>query len=72
MCVAAECWYNRSFHSTIGITPFEALYNFTTLLHIPYYPKETSNKDVDLLRRDIEENVVILKFFLARAQNRMK
>nr|GEW93969.1 Ty3/gypsy retrotransposon protein [Tanacetum cinerariifolium] len=50
----AEWWYNTSFHSSIGMTPFKALYGFPPPLHIPYIPKDSVDKEVDELMRDRE------------------
>nr|GEU44447.1 hypothetical protein [Tanacetum cinerariifolium] len=41
----AKWWYNTSFHSSIGMTPFEALYGFPPPLHIPYIPKDSGDKE---------------------------
>nr|GEX82830.1 protein kinase-like domain, phloem protein 2-like protein [Tanacetum cinerariifolium] len=68
----AEWWYNTSFHSSIGMTPFEALYGFPPPLHIPYIPKDSGDKEVDELIRDREATMNVLKQSLHTAQNRMK
>nr|GEV50698.1 ribosomal protein S7, chloroplastic [Tanacetum cinerariifolium] len=57
----AEWWYNTSFHSSIGMTPFEALYGFPPPLHIPYIPKDSGDKEVDELMRDREATMNVLK-----------
>lgn len=68
----AEWWYNTSYHSTIKMTLFEALYGFTPPFHIPYFPKDSKIEAIDALLRDREEGIKLLKFYLERAQNRMK
>nr|GEW02965.1 hypothetical protein [Tanacetum cinerariifolium] len=57
----AEWWYNTSFHSSIGMTSFEALYGFPPPLHIPYIPKDSGDKEVDELMRDREATMNSLK-----------
>lgn len=36
------------------MSPFEALYRYSPLLHIPYFPKDSNIAAVDLLMRDKE------------------
>nr|GFB84288.1 hypothetical protein [Tanacetum cinerariifolium] len=67
-----EWWYNTSFHSSIGMTPFEALYGFPPPLHIPYIPKDSGDKEVDELMRDWKATMNVLKQSLHKAHNRMK
>jgi hypothetical protein len=68
----AEWWYNTTFHSSIGKTPFEALYGFPPPLHIPYIPKDATEKDVEEFMQDRELALKLLKQSLQKAQNRMK
>nr|GEW44391.1 retrotransposon-related protein [Tanacetum cinerariifolium] len=68
----AEYWYNTNFHTAIQTTPYEALYGQSPTFHIPYIQGSTS---VDLVDRTLmarEEAIKLLKFYLKRAQDRMK
>nr|GEZ72003.1 hypothetical protein [Tanacetum cinerariifolium] len=70
--VKAEWWYNTSFHSSLGRTPFEALYGYRPPLHIPYIPRDVADQDVDELMRDREAAIKVLRQSLLKAQNCMK
>jgi transposase InsO family protein len=68
---AAEYWYNTSYHSSIGRSPFEALYG--------YPPKHFGLRNLDSSSTELSdflhEKVVIsdlLRQHLSRAKNRMK
>nr|GEX00394.1 gypsy/Ty3 element polyprotein, putative [Tanacetum cinerariifolium] len=67
-----EWWYNTTFHSSIGKSPFEALYGFPPPFHIPYIPKDAIEIEVDEFMRDRDADVKLLKQSLQKAQNRMK
>ncbi|XP_074378146.1 uncharacterized protein LOC141719665 [Apium graveolens] len=54
------------------ITPYEVVYNQPPPLHLPYLPGETDNHEVDISMLRREQMISTLKFFLKRAQNRMK
>ena len=43
----AEFWYNTNYHSSINITPYEAVYGQPPPLHIPYVPGESAVESVD-------------------------
>ncbi|GJU63127.1 putative nucleotidyltransferase, ribonuclease H [Tanacetum coccineum] len=68
----AEWWYNTTFHSSIGKSPFEAFYGFPLPLHIPYIPKDAIEREVNEFLLDREAAVKLLKQSLQKAQNRMK
>lgn len=68
----AKWWYNTTFHSSLGKSPGEALYGFPPTLHIPYIPKDTTDKDVVEFIQDREAVVKVLKKSLSKAKNRMK
>nr|XP_043637841.1 uncharacterized protein LOC122608824 [Erigeron canadensis] len=68
----AEWWYNTTFHSSLGRTPFDALYGYRPPLHIPYILKDAVDKDVDEMMKDREAAVKVMKQSLLKAQNRMK
>ena len=68
---AAEYWYNTSYHSSIGRSPFEALYG--------YPPKHFGLRNLDSSSTELSdflhEKVVIsdlLRQHLSRAKNRMR
>lgn len=68
----AQMWYNSTFHTSLGCSPFKALYgydgNMGTML--PPSSGETSPAEELLQPRDTE--LASLKQHLAVAQNRMK
>ena len=47
----AEYWYNTTYHSSIKMTPFEALYGYAPPLHVPYFPGDSNVEAVDLALR---------------------
>jgi hypothetical protein len=67
----AELWYNTSVHSSIGCSPFKALYGYDadpgTCIPTPDTPSEAS----DLLS-ERENHMLMLKEKLAWAQHKMK
>ncbi|XP_042017275.1 uncharacterized protein LOC121765260 [Salvia splendens] len=68
----AEYWYNTTYHSSIRMTPFEALYGFPPPLHVPYLPGDSDIEAIDIALRDREEMIVILKKNIEKAAARMK
>lgn len=64
----AEWWYNTNYHTSLTITPFEALYGIPPPLHIPYVPGDSKIESVNQLLRDREEALQVLKQQLTRAQ----
>ncbi|GKB03552.1 retrotransposon-related protein [Tanacetum coccineum] len=68
----AELWYNSNYHSSIGTTPFEALYGQPPPIHVPYVGGLSKVDTVDRSLVAREQAIATLKFHLARAQNRMK
>jgi hypothetical protein len=68
----AEWWYNTNFHTTLQLTPFEALYGYAPpQLSLGTVPKSINQSVNELL----EERLVtakLLKEQLVKAQNRMK
>lgn len=68
----AEFWYNSSFHSSIGSSPFKALYGHEPNLGaMPTVDTDTMTTVAEVLA-DREAQVEHLKQHLAAAQNRMK
>ena len=68
----AEWWYKTSFHSSLELTPYEVGYNQPPPVHLPYMPGETKVEAVDRTMQRREAMIQMLKFFLLRAQHRMK
>lgn len=68
----AEWWYNTNYHSSIHTTPYEVVYRQPPPLYLPYLPGEASFVATDRSLSAREEAIKMLKFHLARAQNRMQ
>lgn len=68
----AECWYNTNFHTAIGVTPYEVVYNQQPPLHLPYIVGECANETMDRSLHKRELMIADLKFHLNRARCRMK
>ncbi|CAJ2652292.1 unnamed protein product [Trifolium pratense] len=68
----AEFWYNTSFHTSIGMTPFKVVYGRDPPSLIRY---EVNNDDPPLLQQlltERDDTIITLKANLARAQQIMK
>lgn len=68
----AEWWYNTTFHSSLNLTLFEALYGYAPPLHLPYLAGQSVVQQVDSDLGSREEMLQLLKHHLERAQQRMK
>lgn len=68
----AQYWYNTSSHSSLGMSPYQALFNQTPPMYIHYQAKDSSNHFVDSALQGRESTVQLLKDNLLKAQNRMK
>ena len=68
----AEWWYNSNWHSSTGVTPFEAVYGQSPSLHIPYLAGDSKVEAVDRSLRAREECIQMLKYHLEASQRRMK
>ena len=68
----AELWYNSNYHTSLGCSPFKALYGYDaelgTMLPLPV--DQESSASEFLQHRDTQ--LAALKEHLAAAQNRMK
>ncbi|KAL1553698.1 hypothetical protein AAHA92_14340 [Salvia divinorum] len=72
-CISlAEFWYNTSHHSSIDCSPFEALYGYPPLIHIPYFRGDSVVHSVDDSLGARDAMIQVLKHHLVRAQKRMK
>jgi hypothetical protein len=68
----AELWYNTSHHSSIGCSPFKALYGYEANSEIaPKITDGVQSEAVDIIQTR-EAQLSVLKKHLAAAQNRMK
>jgi len=72
MTYLAEWWYNSNWHSTIGVTPYEVVYGQPPSLHIPYVAGDSSMEAIDRSLKARGECIEMLKYYLQRAQQRMK
>jgi len=68
----AELWYNSNYHTSLGCSPFKALYGYDpelgTMLPTSDLPQSSASEF--LQTRDTQ--LAVLKDHLAKAQNRMK
>ena len=67
-----EYWYNTNFLTVTQATPYEIVYGQPPPVHLPYLRGESK---IQVVARSLEqrENVILmLKFYLTRAQHRMK
>ena len=68
----AEWWYNTTHHTAINATPYEIVYGQKAPVHLPYLPGDSKLEVVDRSLQVREAAIKLLKFHLARAQQRMK
>jgi hypothetical protein len=68
---AAEFWYNTSHHSSIGRTPFEALYGYPPK-HLAIQCLDSTSTDLTAFLQDKVVMTNLLQQHLARAKQRMK
>ncbi|PNY00428.1 hypothetical protein L195_g023708, partial [Trifolium pratense] len=67
----AEFWYNTSFHTAIGMTPFEALYGRKPPTLVHYTPGTSKIESLDELLTQKTLVLKVLKENLVKARNRM-
>jgi len=60
----AEWRYNPSWHSSIGVTPFEAVYGQSLALHIPYLAGDSQVEAADRSLKAREQCIQMLKYHL--------
>ena len=68
----AELWYNSSFHSSLGCSPFKALYGYDPDLGGSTSPTPEASLSVTQLIEDRALHLQNLRQRLQQAQNRMK
>jgi hypothetical protein len=68
----AEYWYNTSFHSSLGCSPFKALYGYDSTVVAGPMLCTAENKYVQDLLTERQLHTALIKQYLAVAQNRVK
>jgi hypothetical protein len=68
----AELWYNSSFHTSLGCTPFKALYGYEANMGMMIPLSYGTNSDAMEMLQDRETQLSALKQHLSQAQNRIK
>ena len=70
----AELWYNSSFHTSLGCSPFKALYGHEPNLGVIAASTEFAEADTSVqeILQERDAHITVLKEHLAAAQNRMK
>jgi hypothetical protein len=68
----AEFWYNTTWHASIQMTPFEAVYGVPPPRMLTYIPGTTKVAAVDETLRSREQILELLQHNLQHAQQRMK
>ena len=68
----AEFWFNTNFHTSLKLTPFEALYGFLPPKLQAYIPGTTRVDVLDSLLSQRQEVLATLKDHLLAAKERMK
>ena len=67
-----EWWYNTTYHTSTHTTPYEIVYGQPPPHHLPYLAGESKVVAVDKSMQAREAALKMVKFYLVRAQNRMK
>lgn len=67
-----ELWYNTSFHHSIGMTPFQALYGRIPPEVVDYCLGNSNVEAVDTLLQERDRLLAELKINLCATQERMK
>jgi hypothetical protein len=68
----AELWYNSSFHSAIGCSPFKALYGYDPAVFGEFGVAGTGEHSVDEMLAERQSYSRLLQDKLAAVRNRMK
>jgi hypothetical protein len=68
----AEWWYNTNHHSSMGITPFKALYGYPPSRLLLYVSGTTANTAADAQLKSRAQILQLLKDNLQKSQQRMK
>jgi hypothetical protein len=68
----AEFWYNSNYHTTLGCSPFKALYGYDPELGVMLPTLTPTSASAEQLLKGRDAQLVKLKEHLCAAQNRMK
>ena len=68
----AKFWFNTNFHTSLKLTPFEALYGYPPPKVMEYVPSVTRVAAIDSYLHDRQQLFSLLKHNLNVAQERMK
>ena len=68
----AELWYNSSFHTALGCSPFKALYAYEPNLSLVPKSVQATSQEVQSVIEDRDIHLQTLKHHLLRAQAKMK
>lgn len=68
----AEFWYNSAHHSSLGCSPFYALYGYEPNVGVIPASVQSTTSSVSELIQKVQTQAASLKEHLARAQNKMK
>lgn len=68
----AELWYNTNFHTTLGCSPFKALYGYDPDLGAGLPLSEEQQSEAAAFLRDRDDHIACLKKNLTAAHNKMK
>jgi hypothetical protein len=63
----AEYWYNTSFHSSLGCSPFKALHGYDPTIAPPSMLCTTENKSVQDLLTERQLHIALIKQHIATA-----
>lgn len=67
----AEYWYNASYHSSVKLSHFEALYGYSPPIIVPYFARDSKNEAMDRMLLEREDMNCTLKKKIKLAQKRM-
>jgi hypothetical protein len=68
----AEYWYNTSFHTSLGCTPFKILYGYDPVVSAAPMLPVTENHSVQELLYERKLHTKLIKQHLLKVQNRIK
>lgn len=68
----AKFWFNTNFHTSIKLTPFEALYSYSPIQLMDYILGTTKVDNMDVHLNTKQQLFALLKYNLLVAQERMK